>query len=73
MSEKPEAKACPLCGEMIEPYQDGGQWVWSGNGVVAMWVKDELTPYHHDCFPNARLWKRIRAIEHCGCEMRRES
>lgn len=65
MIEKPGAKACPLCGGMIEPYMDSGEWVWSGGGAVALHVVGQLEAvvYHSDCFANARLWRRLRAIE----------
>lgn len=59
MNEKPEAKPCGGCGELIEPYLDDGRWVYSGYGCVV--VNDEV--YHNDCFNHLKLWRRIRAIE----------
>jgi len=69
---KPKAVKCSICGEMIEPFLDCGEWRSGAAGPVMLHDNNgKLKPvggrFHMECFEHAALWKRIRALEdHCG-------
>ena len=67
MAKKPKPVECSICGEMIEPFYDSGQWVTQAASLMLP-VGDgklESSPdrFHMECMEHAALWKRIRALE----------
>jgi len=60
---KPEPIPCSICGEMIEPFYDSGHWCFGSASIVDEKTGKAGGPFHFECMKDARLWKRIRAIE----------
>ena len=68
MTKKPKPIECSICGEMIEPFFDSGQWCAGAAGPLM--VSNEMGEYkpvggqfHMKCLEHEALWARIRKLE----------
>lgn len=53
---KPKVYECSVCGELIIPFMDSGQWCYD---MVAY----EGCRTHRGCMDQGRIWRRLRALE----------